>query len=254
MIELKNIDAYYDTQQVLYNLNIIINPGEMVGLIGANGSGKTTLLKVITGAHSAKGEVLIKGRSVRKISGLERAAILAVVPQDIAVDIPLRGSEFVMLGRTHHMRKFMPPTKVDHDAVDRAMKCTATEDLRERFLGEMSGGERQRIALATAFASQPEIILLDEATSHLDLHHRVEIMNLLRKKNQEQGVTVLMAVHDLSLASRYFDRLILLKEGRILHDGPPPEVLQTTTLENAYNCKVKVVNLPDNLGSSIIPL
>lgn len=254
MIKLKNIDACYSSEQVLHNLSATIHPGEMVALIGANGSGKTTLLKVITGAHEARGDVLVKGRPVRKLSGSERAAILAVVPQDIPVDIPLRGSEFVMLGRTHHMRRFMPPTKVDHAAVERAMAYTATEDLRERFLSEMSGGERQRIALATAFAAQPEIILLDEATSHLDLHHRVEIMNLLREKNQNQSVTVLMAVHDLSLASRYFDRLILLKEGRILVDGPPSEVLQTTTLEDAYNCRVRVVNLPDHLGASIIPL
>ena len=118
----------------------------------------------------------------------------------------------------------------------------------------MSGGERQRLALAMAFAAKPRIILLDEATAHLDLHHRVEIMQLLREMNRNRGVTVIMAVHDLSLAGRYFNRLILIKEGCIINDGPPNIVLREENIEDAYGCPVRVVELPDRLGSAIIPM
>lgn len=254
MIELRNTDAFYGSKQVLINLSIKINQGESVALIGANGAGKTTLLKVISGAVKAKGAILIQGRRVESIPGDERAGIISVVPQDISAETPLNGYDFVMLGRTHCMPRFAPPGIEDCKAVEEAMNHTATLQLKNRFMNEMSGGERQRLALALAFAAQPQIILLDEATAHLDLHHRAEIMQLLREMNRNRGVTVIMAAHDLSLAGRYFDRLILLKEGCLLKDGSPSEVLTEETLKEAYGCPVKVVKLPDDLGSAIIPL
>ena len=191
---------------------------------------------------------------MRELSGYERAGIISVVPQQIAVDTPLKGYDFVMLGRTHSIPRFAPPAENDRSAVEEAMRCTATFELSDRFIADMSGGERQRLALAMAFAAEPEIILLDEATAHLDLHHRAETMQLLRKMNRTRDLTVLMAVHDLSLAGRYFDRLILLKEGRILKDGSPGEVLTEENIKKAYDCSVRVIELPDNLGSAVVPV
>ncbi len=254
MIELRNISAFYGRKQVLTELSLKIDTGEAVALIGPNGAGKTTLLKVISGAVKAKGETCIKGRPVQELSGYERAGIISVVPQQIAVDTPLNGHDFVMLGRTHCMPRFAPPSESDREAVEEAMRCTATLALSHRFIADMSGGERQRLALAMAFAAQPRIILLDEATAHLDLHHRAETMQLLREMNRTRGLTVLMAVHDLSLAGRYFDRLILLKDGRILKEGTPSEVLTEQNIEDAYECPVRVIELPDGLGAAIVPI
>jgi len=254
MIELVNISTAYGNKKVLDNISLSVTEGERVALIGANGAGKTTLLKVISGLLKAEGSTLVEGRPVRGIPGNERAGIISVVPQDIASDTPLNGYDFVMLGRTHSMPRFAPPSTEDIQAVEEAMQRTSTQTLKQRFLSEMSGGERQRLALAMAFAAKPRIILLDEATSHLDLHHRAGIMQLLSEMNRNQGVTIIMAVHDLSLASRYFDRLILLKDGHVVKDGPPHLVLQPETLEQAYDCPVRVVEMPDNLGVAIVPL
>jgi len=253
MIELRNIEMHYEEKKVLSNVSLTIRKGEMAGLIGANGAGKSTLLKIISGVLNAQGQTLIEGREIRAITATERAGIIAVVPQEIPSDTPLRGYEFVMLGRTHRLPRFGAPCKADREAVEKAMVSTGTEPFKDRFLSDMSGGERQRLALAMAFAAEPRIILLDEATSHLDLHHRVETMHLLREMNRSHGVTVLMAVHDLMLAGRFFERLILLHEGNVIKDATPPEVLTEAILERAYGCRIRTIQLPENLGTCIVP-
>jgi iron complex transport system ATP-binding protein len=254
MIELRHIEKHYGDKTALAEISLTIRTGEMTALIGANGAGKSTLLKVISGAIRAQGQTLIEGREIRTIPAAERAEVIAVVPQEISSETPLRGYEFVMLGRTHRLPRFGAPGRADREAVETAMDSTGTEPFRDRFLSDMSGGERQRLALAMAFAAEPQIILLDEATSHLDLHHRVEMMHLLRKMNRNQGVTVLMAVHDLMLAGRFFDRLILLDKGSVLKDGPPQTVLTEEILEIAYGCRIKSIQLPDDLGMCIVPM
>lgn len=254
MIQLRHIEKSYEEKKVLFDISLTIRQGEMAAVIGANGAGKSTLLKIISGALPAGGQALIDGREIKKIAATERAGIIAVVPQEIPSSIPLRGYEFVMLGRTHRLPRFGAPGRADCDAVEKAMASTGTLPFRDRFLSDMSGGERQRLAVAIAFAAEPRIILLDEATSHLDLNHRVEIMHLLREMNRSQGVTVLMAVHDLMLAGRFFDRLILLQEGRVTQDAPPQEVLTAEILEQAYGCRIRTIQLPDDLGTCIVPL
>ncbi|MCK9303787.1 MAG: ABC transporter ATP-binding protein [Bacteroidales bacterium] len=254
MIELRHIEKSYGEKKVLSEISLSIRQGEMVALIGANGAGKSTLLKVISGALPAQGKALIEGRKIRRIAAAQRAGIIAVVPQEIPSTIPLRGYEFVMLGRTHRLPRFGAPSAADCEAVERAMASTGTGAFKDRFLSDMSGGERQRLAVAIAFAAEPRIILLDEATSHLDLNHRVEIMQLLRKMNRDQGVTILMAVHDLMLASRFFDRLILLQEGKVIQDAAPPAVLKEDILEGAYGCRIRTIQLPDELGTCVVPV
>jgi len=254
MIELLHTEKLYGDKKALSDISLTIRKGEMTALIGANGAGKSTLLKVISGALKAQGHTLIEGREIQTIASAERAGMIAVVPQEIPSETPLRGYEFVMLGRTHRLPRFGAPAQADREAVDKAMVSTGTEPFRDRFLSDMSGGERQRLALAMAFAAEPRIILLDEATSHLDLHHRVEIMHLLREMNRNHGVTVLMAVHDLMLAGRFFDRLILLDNGGVLKDGPPQTVLTEKILEKAYGCPIRTIQLPDDLGMCILPM
>jgi iron complex transport system ATP-binding protein len=254
MISLQQITAAYRDELVLSDLSLEVARGEMAALVGPNGAGKSSLLRVITGLLPARaGTVRLAGRELSRLCPRERARLLAVVPQEIAKDIPFAARDFVLLGRSASLPRFGGPCAEDEDAVQEAMALTETWALRERPLPEMSGGERQRLALAMALAARPEIILLDEPTSHLDLRHRAEMMRLLTRLNRERRVTILMVVHDLTLASQHFGRLILLASGRKLADGDTSAVLRPDVLESAYGCPVGVFPLPGTRASCVLP-
>ena len=253
MITLSHITAAYRDQTVLHDLSLHVSRGELVALVGPNGAGKSSLLRVITGLLPAQGTVQVAGTEIAQLCPRARARLLSVVPQEIARDIPYSAHDFVLLGRTASLPRFGGPAAQDFEAVQEAMTLTETWSLRQRPLPEMSGGERQRLALAMALAARPEIILLDEPTSHLDLRHRAEMMRLLTHLNREHQVTVLMVVHDLTLASQFFPRLVLLSEGRKLADGTPAEVLKPDVLEAAYACPVSVFPLPEASAICVLP-
>ena len=253
MITLSHITAAYNTELVLNDVSLHIARGERVALVGPNGAGKSSLLRVITAQLPAQGTVQVAGTDITRLCSRARAKLLAVVPQEIARDIPFTAHDFVLLGRTASLPRFGGPSAGDLAAVQEAMTLTETWHLRLRPLPEMSGGERQRLALAMALSSQPEIILLDEPTSHLDLRHRAELMRLLTRLNRERQTTLLMVVHDLTLASQFFPRIILLGEGRKLADGTPAEVLRPDVLEAAYACPVSVIPLPGLDATCVLP-
>ena len=254
MITLNHISVAYDAETVLDDVSLHIARGERVALVGPNGAGKSSLLRVITGQlPTAHGTVHMAGTDITRLCPRRRARLLAVVPQEIASDIPFTAHDFVLLGRTASLPRFSGPAAEDLAAVHEAMMLTETWHLRQRPLPAMSGGERQRLALAMALASQPEIILLDEPTSHLDLRHRAELMRLLTRLNRERQTTLLMVVHDLTLASQFFPRIILFGEGRKLADGTPSEVLRPDILEAAYDCPVSVIPLPGLAATCVLP-
>lgn len=253
MIRLAHITAAYPAETVLNDISLHIARGERVALVGPNGAGKSSLLRVITGQLAARGSVHVAGNDITTLCPRARARLLAVVPQELAHDIPLNAHDFVLLGRTASLPRFGGPTAEDLGAVQEAMSLTETWPLRQRPLPEMSGGERQRLALAMALASRPEIILLDEPTSHLDLRHRAELMRLLLRLNRERQTTILTVVHDLTLASQYFPRIILLGGGQKLADGKPCDVLRPNILEPVYHCRVRVVPLPDTAAICVLP-
>jgi len=244
MITLSHITAAYRDEPVLNDVSLHVARGERVALVGPNGAGKSSLLRVITGQLAAKGSVQVAGTDVAQLSPKARARLVAVVPQELSCDTPYTAHEFVMLGRTASLPRFGGPAAADLRAVQEAMDMTETWHLRQRFLTEMSGGERQRLALAMALAAQPEIILLDEPTSHLDLRHRTDMMRVLCGLNRDRQATILMVVHDLTLASQFFARIILLSKGRKCADGTPAEVLRPALLEAAYACGVETFPLP----------
>jgi iron complex transport system ATP-binding protein len=253
MITLSHVSASYCSETVLDDLSLHITCGERVAMVGPNGAGKSSLLRVITGLLPAKGMVQVAGTDIQCLTPRDRARLLSVVPQDIANDIPYRARDFVLLGRTASLPRFGGPSLEDLQAVEEAMMLTETWELRHRALPEMSGGERQRLALAMALAARPKILLLDEPTSHLDLRNRAEIMHLLTKLNREQHTTILMVVHDLTLASQYFDRIILLNQGRKIADGSVAEVMDAGILETAYNCPILVFPLPGTSARCVVP-
>lgn len=254
MIELEQVTACYGDTRVVRAVSLRIARGEMAALVGPNGAGKSSLLRIITGLLPVReGSVRLAGTDANRLCPRARARLLSVVPQDIASDIPYTAHDFVLLGRTASLPRFGGPASEDFNAVQEAMTLTETWPLRQRPLPEMSGGERQRLALAMALAARPEVILLDEPTSHLDLRHRAEMMRLLTRLNRERQTTILMVVHDLTLASQHFSRLALLADGRKLADGPPGDVLRPSVLEAAYGCPVSVIPLPGTTATCILP-
>jgi len=253
MIRLEHVTAGYGGNRVLNDVTCHIARGERVALVGPNGAGKSSLLRVITGQLPARGKVWVLDTEIERLCPRARARRIAVVPQEIASDLPFTAHDFVLLGRTASLPRFGGPAAEDLAAVQEAMTLTETWTLRGRPLPEMSGGERQRLALAMALASAPEVLLLDEPTSHLDLRHRAELMRLLTRLNRERQTTVLMVVHDLTLASQFFPRVVLLSGGRTVADGTPAEVFRADLLEHAYGCPVSVVPLPGQTTVCVLP-
>ncbi len=226
---------------VLHDINLSIKAGEMVGLLGPNGSGKTTLIKLASGVLKPdQGEIKLDGSSLSQLSRKSIARSVAVVPQQFNTPFAFTTAEVVMLGRTPFLRAFAEESEIDKQLVSNALELVGISGLKERRFDELSGGERQKVILAMALAQQPKLLLLDEPTVHLDITHQVEILELVRRLNVERGLTIIAAMHDLNLASLYFDRLVLLKEGRVSVDGTPAQVLTEARIREVFSALVKV--------------
>ncbi len=240
-IALNGVTAGYHGEPVIRDLSLAVACGERVAILGPNGAGKSTLFRVITGLlHPRAGGVALYGRPVRRIAAAERARLVATVPQELETAMPFTAGELVMMGRTAALGRWTAPSREDRHWFAEAMTLTDTGHLKGRVFQEMSGGERQRVAIAMALAARPRIVLLDEPTSHLDMNHRLDILLLIERLNREQGMTILMIGHDLNLAAEYFPRLVLLQEGRIAADGAPEAVLTPATLRGVYRCGVAI--------------
>lgn len=221
-LDCRGVCLRYGPISVLEDVSFALAPAERAVVLGPNGAGKSSLIRVLTGLLTpAAGEVRLFGEPVAGLAPARRAAWLAVVPQELVTPAPLTVGELVAIGRLGAAAGWARATARDHAAVERAMACTDVLSLRDRPLDALSGGERQRAALALALAREPRVLLLDEPTAHLDINHRLEWLGLLERLNREQGLTVLMTSHDLGLAAEFFPRILLMRAGRIVADGPP---------------------------------
>lgn len=237
----EGLSAGYHGNAVLHDLTLSLDKGEMAALLGPNGAGKTTLLRAITGlTQPLSGTVQLFGQSLTSLSARERARLVAVVPQELTTPMAFTVQDVVFIGRTASLSRWRPPSAADRHSVDRALAYTDMVDMRRRPFTDLSGGEKQRAIVAMALAQEPRMILLDEATSHLDLNHRLELMQIVERLNADAGVTILMISHDLNLAAEYCRRLLLLDHGRLTADGAPTDVLTEDTLRRVYDCDVKI--------------
>jgi iron complex transport system ATP-binding protein len=224
---------------VVRDVSIRVAPGEILALIGANGAGKSTLLRVASGVlPPLAGDVCLDSLDLMRLRQRERAQRIAVVPQEAPLPSGLLVHEMVGLGRTPYARVLLGPTHNDRLAVEWAMQVAGVASLASRFVDELSGGERQRVILARALAQQPVLLLLDEPTANLDLHHQVAMLELVRGLSREQGLGVVAAVHDLQLAALYCDRVALLHSGQIISQGAPEDVLTESLLLQAFGQRV----------------
>jgi len=255
ILKAQGIDFSYYDGLVLHGINLALSRGSLIGLLGPNGAGKTTLLKVLSGLLTPKrGTVQLNGQDITKFSRRQIAQRVAVVPQDLAIPFALRTYEMVMLGRTSHVRPFLGAGPHDHQVVQQKMHLTDTLHLAERPFNELSGGEQRRVIIAMALAQEPEILLLDEPTLHLDINHQLEVLELIKRLNRETGLTVLATMHDLNLAALYFDRLVMLNEGEIVAEGPPSTVLCKESIRQVFGTEVQVAEHPTRRTPHIIVL
>lgn len=240
-LDIENVAFSYNNGLVLKDITLGVEAGEMVGLIGPNGSGKTTLLKLISGILRPKrGNVKYDNAILTCLSRKSIAQKIAVVPQDFDIPFAYTVRAVVELGRTPFHNFFDGGNGKDKAIVEKALELTGITSLAEKGWNELSGGERQKVVLAAALAQEPRLLLLDEPTVHLDIANQVEILEQVKDLNRRTGLTIVAAMHDLNLAAMYFNRLILLKQGTILADGHPSDVLTENNIRKGFAAGVRV--------------
>ncbi len=246
MLRVERLRVAYGDHVVIPGLSFLVEPGQALGLIGPNGAGKTTVLRALSGVIPVQaGAILWEDVPLHRLPPEHRARWIAVVPQGASLPEAFTGEEVVSFGRTPYLAWLSPLSATDRMHIKQAMIRTETHAFAERPVGTLSGGERQRLLIARAFAQTPRILLLDEAFAHLDLKYQLRLLQLIRQMLWTDRMAGVLAIHDLHLAARFCDRLLLLKNGRALAFGPPEEVLQPALLEAAYEIPMRVERHPE---------
>jgi ABC-type cobalamin/Fe3+-siderophores transport system ATPase subunit len=241
MLEIKNLSLNLEAEPVLKNINLSAKPGEILGIIGPNGAGKTTLLRAIAGVITIKsGGMELDGEELVKKSIVERAKLIASVPQASTLPVSFSVLDMVMLGRTPYLNWLGQTSSLDEKISHTALQQTQSIDLSERKLGELSAGEQQRVLLARALAQSTPVLLMDEPTTHLDLRFQIELLDLVKQLTMQKSIITIIVLHDLNLASRYADEMILLEQGQIAAFGKPQKVLIDSVLSRVYQIPIVV--------------
>jgi iron complex transport system ATP-binding protein len=245
MIGVDDLRVSFGTAIALDGVSVSVATGEWVALIGPNGAGKTTMLRAIGGIIGSEGGIRLAGVPARRISHRRRARLIAYVPQHPRLPAEMSGLDYVLLGRTPHLGYFAVESPDDHRICLDLLDRMGLTDMAGRRLATMSGGEAQRLVLARALAQQAPILLLDEPTSALDLGRRVDALELVDELRKERSLTVVSAIHDLTLAGQFADRLVLLSRGRVAADGAPSAVLRDDLLSRTFGTGVGVLRTPN---------
>ena len=250
-IATRDLSVTLGRRVVVRDVDLDVPSGQWVGLIGPNGAGKTTLLRAVAGLVPYEGTVTLHGIPADELSRRDRARELAVVPQDPSTPPWMTVAEYVLLGRTPHLGPLAKEGARDREAAARALARLDLLGFVERRLGTLSGGEKQRVVVARALAQEAAIVLLDEPTAALDIGHQQQALDLLDGLRAESGLTLVAAMHDLTLAAQYADRMLLLDGGRVVADGAPTEVLTAAVIARHYGAAIDVVPVGDRIA--IVP-
>ena len=245
MLKIAGLSVSYGARQVLHAISLEVQAGEVLALIGPNGAGKSTLVRAVSGVIPVQGgTVSVDGDDLLALPAMQRARLIAVVPQAVSLPPAFTAWETVLLGRTPYLNFLGQASSKDEEIARLALQKVDALDLTERRVGELSGGEQQRILLARALAQSTPILLLDEPTVHLDLQYQVNMMEIVKILAHENGLAVLIALHDLNLAARYADRVALLVAGEVQAAGTARQVLTPEIISTAYHLAVKVIPHP----------
>jgi iron complex transport system ATP-binding protein len=245
ILQASDLHFAYGDQPVLRGINIALRGGEVVALLGPNGTGKSTLLKILLGQLRAQGVVLWNSKPVQRWKSRELARLVAYLPQTPAFEPSQRIAQTLRMGRTPYWGAFGVETQRDIDAVAAVVELLQLGDLLHRRMDQISGGQRQRVFLGRCLVQEPQALLLDEPSTHLDLRHQVELCALLRRLADQRRLAVLMASHELNLAASFADRLVLLESGRAAADGSPKQVMDAELLSRVFGVRLRRVDAPD---------
>jgi len=249
------ITCGYGARPVLTDFSLAVQRGEFVAVVGPNGSGKSTLVRAISRSlRPTAGAVALGNQDIYRMRSKELARQVAVVGQESTVEFDFTVQEVVAMGRLPHLLPLRGESVRDREVITSAMAQTDTLHLRDRLITGLSGGERQRVIVARALAQEPRLLLLDEPTAHLDIAHQVELLDLTRRLNRDQGLTVIAVLHDLNLAAQYASRLIMVKEGRVFADGLPGGVVTEANVTEVYGSRVRVTVHPEEGSPHVILL
>jgi len=247
-LELRGVTVELGGRAVVDGVDANVAEGEWVALIGPNGAGKTTLLRALARLVPFAGEIRLDGRSLEQIGRGELARLVAVVPQEPSTPPWMTVAEYVLLGRTPHLGPLAKEGVRDREAAGRALARLDLLPFLDRRLGTLSGGEKQRVVVARALAQEAAIVLLDEPTAALDIGHQQQALDLLDGLRAESGLTLVAAMHDLTLAAQYADRMLLLDAGKIVADGVPTDVLTAAVIARHYGATIDVVPVGDRIA------
>jgi len=255
ILEAKDIRAGYGESEVLHGLSLAAHEGEFLGIAGPNGGGKSTFLRVLAGLLKPnQGSVSLFGHPLSHYPRRRLAQLLAVIFQDFTSLYDFTVFDMVAMGRSPFVPRWKPLSNDDHHAILNAMETTEVAHLRSRSFSELSAGERQRVVIAKALAQKPSILLLDEPSTHLDLHHQVNIFTILRRLNRKNRVTIICITHDLTLGAQYLDRLLLMNDGLLLAEGNPRDVIQKDLLETIFQTPVSIGTLVETGTPFVCPV
>ena len=244
-LHMSDLTAGYGRRPVLRGVSLSVNHGEVVALVGPNGAGKSTLIRVLSGVVAARGgEARLNGVDLLRLAPSDRARRVAVVPQMIHLPDAFTVGEIVLMGRTPHLPLWAGESRLDCEIAWQAMRRTQVDALSDRRVDELSGGELQRVVIARALAQQPQVLLLDEPTAHLDLKHQVAVLELVRSLAHDQDLAVLLTLHDLNQAAQYADRVALMQQGSLVAQGLPAEVFTAARLSEVYGVPVAIGQHP----------
>jgi len=245
LLRLKGIELVRHETRILRGINLVVRRGTMLGLIGPNGAGKSSLIKVAAGIiRPSRGEVIYDGRPLLALDERERGRNIGLMSQNPGVGFGFQVADVVAMGRYPHRRRFEPLGKDDHEVIRRAMEVAGVWHLKERSLTTLSGGERQRVFLARALAQSPRLLILDEPTANLDIRYQLEILHLVRRLNEADGLTVVVAIHDLTLALRFCDEVAALSQGELVAAGRTQDVLTEELIRRVFGVRACVGDDP----------
>jgi len=228
----------------LFNkFSLTVNSGDFLSIIGPSGSGKTTLFRILTGYKKISlGSILINGNDLYTLSNFTRSKTMAVVPQEFHTPMPYTVEQIVGMGRVNSSSSFIFTSKEDSQKTLEALNFVNMQKYSRKLFNNLSGGEKQRVMIAMALAQEPKILLMDEPTASLDIKLKSEVMRNIKRLNEDKKITVIIITHDIQLAAQYCKRIVLIKDGSIVADGPAGSVINPEIIEKTYNCKVSVIN------------
>lgn len=255
MISAKNLKVGYEEKIIIEDLSISVNKGEVVSIIGPNGCGKSTLLKTLSRMIKPKcGKVYIEDTNIKQIKNKKIAQKICLLSQHNNAPLDLTVEELVYFGRMPHKKWYETKNKEDKEIVDWAIENTGLVKYKNTPIGSLSGGERQRAYIAQALCQKPDVLLLDEPTTYLDISYQLEVMELVRTINEKFNITIVMVLHELNQASKYSDRLIIMKKGSIVCDGEPNKIINKDIIKKVYNIECDIDNDPITNKPRIHPI